>query len=564
LPRRHRRLPARPAAPPAAAPGADVGPPGPAAATVRGAPGRRRRVRPRRHDRRVRRRGGAPVGAAAGRPAAVLAGDAAAGAAGRAPLPAHRAPRPRRVPPRVRPPVRGRGRGGAARARPGPARRRAAAAGVAAGDPPDPAAPRRRAPHRPAHRHRGRVRRAAPRPLRRHARRAAPRRRRALHRALRASPAHRGGPRRVAARLGPRRGHRPDRELGVRRPLLGPPRPGGGRQPRRRPPRRPAVPARQAAALGDRGLGRRRRGGVRPPRRGPGGGPMILALEYHRSPARYLAAGRLPGRLRPAAVPSLAPLRLSHRPPPAAPGPGWVRLRTVLSGICGSDLAMAAGKVSPYLPPLVSMPFVPGHEVLAELMDDVDGMPAGTRVVLDPVLPCRARGTGPCPSCASGHENRCDHVNAGRISSGLQTGFCADTGGGWSERLVAHRTQLHRVPESLPPERAVLAEPLACAVRSVRRIDVPRGTSTVVVGAGTVGLLTVLALRELTPAGPITVIARHAGQRRRARALGATETIDPSAALRGLRRITGGSLVRPELGPGYLLGGADIVVECTG
>src|SRR5690606_15731376 len=244
--------------------------------------------------------------------------------------------------------------------------------------------------------------------------------------------------------------------------------------------------------------------------------------------------------------------------------PGWVRLRTVLSGICGSDLAMAAGKVSPYLSPLVSMPFVPGHEVLAELMDDVDGMPAGTRVVMDPVLPCRARGTGPCPSCASGHENRCDHVNVGRISSGLQTGFCADTGGGWSERLIAHRSQLHRVPDSLPSERAVLAEPLACAVRSVRRIDVPRGTSIVVVGAGAVGLLTGLALRELTPAGPITVIARHAGQRRRARALGATETIDPSAAPRWPRRIPGGSLVRPELGPGYLLGGADIVVECTG
>ncbi|TYB49593.1 zinc-dependent alcohol dehydrogenase [Actinomadura chibensis] len=296
---------------------------------------------------------------------------------------------------------------------------------------------------------------------------------------------------------------------------------------------------------------------------------MILALEYHRSPARYLAAARLPGRLRPAAVPSLAPLRLTNRPAPNTPGPGWVRLRTVLSGICGSDLAMAAGKVSPYLGPLTSMPFVPGHEVLAELMDDVrmdDGtdLRAGTRVVIDPVLPCRTRGTGPCPPCASGHENRCDHVNAGRISAGLQTGFCADTGGGWSERLVAHRSQLHRVPDGLPSERAVLAEPLACAVRSVRRIDVPRGTSIVVVGAGTVGLLTVLALRELTPAGPITVIARHPGQRRRAVALGATETIAPQAALRGLRRITGGSLVRPELGPGYLLGGADIVVECTG
>ncbi|RKS79065.1 threonine dehydrogenase-like Zn-dependent dehydrogenase [Actinomadura pelletieri DSM 43383] len=292
---------------------------------------------------------------------------------------------------------------------------------------------------------------------------------------------------------------------------------------------------------------------------------MILALEYHRSPARYLAASRLPGRFRSAAVPSLAPLRLTNREAPGRPGPDWVRLRPVLSGICGSDLSMAAGKVSPYLSPLVSMPFVPGHEVVGELLDDAsDDMPAGTRVVIDPVLPCRARGTGPCPPCAEGNENRCDHITSGRISSGLQTGFCADTGGGWSERLVAHRTQLHRVPESLPSVRAVLAEPLACAVRSVRRIDVPRGASIVVVGAGTVGLLTVLALRELTPAGSITVIARHAGQRRRAIALGATETIDSSAALRGLRRITGGSLVRPELGPGYLLGGADIVVECTG
>lgn len=291
---------------------------------------------------------------------------------------------------------------------------------------------------------------------------------------------------------------------------------------------------------------------------------MILALEYHRSPARYLAAGRLPGRLRPAVVPSLAPLRLSHRKPPAPPGPDWVRLRPVLSGICGSDLSMAAGTVSPYLSALVSTPFVPGHEIVAELMDDAGDLRAGTRVVADPVLSCQTRGLDLCASCADGHENRCDRVTAGRVSAGLQTGFCADTGGGWSERLVAHRDRLHPVPASLPSERAVLAEPLACAIRSVRRIDVPRGASVAVVGAGTVGLLTVLALRELTPAGPITVIARHPGQRRRATALGATETIDPANALRGLRRITGGSLVRPELGPGYLLGGADIVAECTG
>ncbi|HEX2314956.1 MAG TPA: zinc-binding dehydrogenase [Thermomonospora sp.] len=295
---------------------------------------------------------------------------------------------------------------------------------------------------------------------------------------------------------------------------------------------------------------------------------MMLALEYHRSPVRYLAAGRLPSRLHPPAVPSLAPMRLAERPEPAPPGPGWTRLRPLLSGICGSDLALLAGRVSPYLSPLVSLPFVPGHEIVAEVIDEVfdetGELAPGTRVVVDPVLSCRTRGTGPCPPCAAGHANRCDRVNAGHVSPGLQTGFCADTGGGWAERFVAHRSQLHPVPGSLPSEQALLAEPLACAVHAVRRIDIPRGAKVVVVGAGTVGLLTVLALRELTAAGPVTVIARHPHQRRRARALGATDVLEPRNALRGVRRATGGTLVRPDLGPAHLLGGADVVFECTG
>lgn len=291
---------------------------------------------------------------------------------------------------------------------------------------------------------------------------------------------------------------------------------------------------------------------------------MILALEYHRSPARYLAARGLGASPLAPLASSLAPLRLANRYEPRRPESRWARVKPRLSGICGSDLALLTGRSSPYLSPLVSMPFVPGHEVVGDLLEDAGSLPAGTRVVIDPVLSCSARGLDPCEWCRKGQTNRCDHVTVGRVSAGLQTGFCADTSGGWSEVFVAHHDQLHPVPEALSDERAVLVEPLACAVRSVRRADVPAGASVVVLGAGTVGLLTVLALRAVSPAGAITVVAKHDHQRRRAYDLGATEVMEPDRAARGLRRFTGGSLHRPERGAPFLLGGADVAFECTG
>jgi threonine dehydrogenase-like Zn-dependent dehydrogenase len=296
---------------------------------------------------------------------------------------------------------------------------------------------------------------------------------------------------------------------------------------------------------------------------------VILALEYHRSRGRYLAARGLtatkPGRLLTGAIAgNVSPLQLVNRQAPRLPGAGWTRVTPLLSGICGSDLALLAGRASPYLSPLTSMPFVPGHEIVGTTLDDLPEVPRGTRVVLDPVLSCRARGTSACRWCASGHENRCDHITTGAISAGLQTGFCEDTSGGWSWQLVAHADQLHPVPDQLPNERAVLVEPLACAVHAVTRVDVPAGASVVIIGAGTVGLLTLLALRELTQAGAVYLMAKHAHQRSRGKDLDATALIDPQRGVRALRRMTTARMHLPELGPEFLLGGVDMAFECTG
>src|SRR5213596_2946140 len=116
-----------------------------------------------------------------------------------------------------------------------------------------------------------------------------------------------------------------------------------------------------------------------------------LALEYFRSAPRYVGARTLGAKVPGLIAGPFAPLRLSSLkdPTPPAGRPGWARVKPLLSGICGSDLATLAGRSSFYFSPLVSTPFVPGHEVVGELLEDCEDLAAGTRVVLSSVLSAR-------------------------------------------------------------------------------------------------------------------------------------------------------------------------------
>jgi threonine dehydrogenase-like Zn-dependent dehydrogenase len=288
-------------------------------------------------------------------------------------------------------------------------------------------------------------------------------------------------------------------------------------------------------------------------------------LELYRSLPRYAASRIVSGRLPGLAATGAAPLRLSDAPDPVLPKrSGWAQVRVALAGICGSDLTTVTGRSSLYFSPLVSLPFTPGHEVVGRLEQDCEDLPAGTRVVIEPVLACAARGLEPCAGCSQGRTGRCDRITTGHLAPGLQTGFCADTGGGWSRVLAAHRSQLHVVPDDLSDERAVLAEPLACAIHTARRAEVLPGDRILLVGAGAVGLFTLLALRAFTPAGTITVVAKHPRQVELARDFGATEVIRPSDAIGATRRGTRALRLQPERGGDFLLGGVDIAIDCAG
>ena len=259
-----------------------------------------------------------------------------------------------------------------------------------------------------------------------------------------------------------------------------------------------------------------------------------------------------------------SPLQLEDAPDPGFPTPQWVRVRPLLSGICGSDLGTLSSENSPYFSPITSPPFVMGHEVVGEVAEDNSGFRAGERVVLEPALGCVVRGIDPpCPYCASGRYALCLNVARGDISPGIQTGFCRDTGGGWSGgTLVAHPSQLHRVPDAVPDEAAVAIEPLACAVHAT--LGTAPGETTLVIGAGSVGLLTVAALRHLTDAGRIICVAKHERQKNEALRLGATEVVHPKETYSNLPEMLGTTPYKPELGKPVVMGGAGKVFECVG
>ncbi|GGI02548.1 zinc-dependent alcohol dehydrogenase [Egicoccus halophilus] len=290
----------------------------------------------------------------------------------------------------------------------------------------------------------------------------------------------------------------------------------------------------------------------------------VLALQVHKSLSRHLASRVLAPRLPGVVSGGLAPLRLVSTGAPRVAADGWGRVRPRLSGICGSDLSMLSGGTSPYFSALVTFPITPGHELVGDLLDDVEDLPRGTRVVIDPVLSCAPRGLAPCEACTAGHTGRCTHVTVGHLAPGLQTGYCADVGGGWSQQLVAHRSQLYPVPDTLDDARAVLVEPLACAIHAALRAEVRSDEQVLVAGSGTVGLLTILALRALTDAGRIVATAKHPRQQALARAMGASSVTPVGQATGAVRRDTRALRLRPDLGADFLLGGVDVALDCAG
>ena len=181
------------------------------------------------------------------------------------------------------------------------------------------------------------------------------------------------------------------------------------------------------------------------------------------------------------------------------PPPGWVRLRVVACGICGSDLH-SWRRESP-----VDPEGIPGHEIAAVPGESAGtlGLAADALVAVEPRSAC-----GRCSWCRGGLRNLCPQ--------GLLLGVSAP--GGLAEQVLAPRESVHVVPPGVTPRLASLAEPLAVALRAVNRAALEPASRVLVLGAGTIGLLCGLLARER--AGIVAISVRHPQQAAAARALG--------------------------------------------
>ena len=292
---------------------------------------------------------------------------------------------------------------------------------------------------------------------------------------------------------------------------------------------------------------------------------LVVDYEIARFGAALVAS-----TLRPSTPTRLGPLKLKELPQADLPNAEWVRIAPRMAGICGSDLATVHGQSSRWFETIVSFPFTPGHEVVA---DD----PNGQRVVVEPVLGCVARGLSPlCTACADGRLGNCERITHGCLDAGLQTGFCCDTGGGWSTEMLAHPSQLHPVPDELSDSAAVMIEPTACGLHAALSADVQPDETVVVIGAGTLGLTTIAALTRWSPPKQLILAAKYAHQQSFGREFSTacakpTVVCEPAQLIRVVRSTLGTHLLSSDssLHPDHdphsrLSGGADVTIDCVG
>ncbi len=181
----------------------------------------------------------------------------------------------------------------------------------------------------------------------------------------------------------------------------------------------------------------------------------------------------------------LAPhvLVLREEPEPQ-PGPGEVLVAVSAAGICGSELSGYIGQSSIRVPPLIM-----GHEAAGRIATDSDLLlgdgslaRAGTRITFNPLAGC-----GTCDRCRAGRENICR----------TRTLIGAHRPGAFAPFVAVPATHCFALPTHLSETAGSLTEPLACAVRAVGHAQVTADEPVLIIGAGPIGLCSLIAARAV-------------------------------------------------------------------
>lgn len=280
-------------------------------------------------------------------------------------------------------------------------------------------------------------------------------------------------------------------------------------------------------------------------------------------PWRVIAT-KILGRLwRGAYFSPIAPVFYKEMPSPPLPGPRWVRVKTRLGGICGSDLHLVyiegSLSVAPAALPGHARMYL-GHEAVGEVVEvgpQVTRFRPGDRVVLFRGHDCYTAEIRPlCRHCAVGNWSQCENSSELRGPEAI--------GGGWSDEFIRHEEALFPVPDDLSDEEAVVIEPASNGVRAALRGEPQPGDKVLIIGAGTLGLMTLQAVRAAQPDCDITVSVLFPRQGEEAMKRGATRVLVREDLYQATARLTGAKLYTGAFGNRMLKGGFDLIYDCVG
>jgi len=220
-------------------------------------------------------------------------------------------------------------------------------------------------------------------------------------------------------------------------------------------------------------------------------------------------------------------------------GEDEVLIRVEACGICGSDVHGYDGSSGRRIPPIVM-----GHEAagtIVEVGSGVRGLHQGDRVTLDSTVYC-----GQCANCLRGQMNLCDQRQVLGVSCGEYR-----RAGAFAEYVSAPARIVHKLPDSISFPEASMLEAVAVAMHAVSLAETPPDSAALVIGAGTIGLLILQALRA-TGCSSVFITDVDSTRLKLAKELGATETILADAdTLARISSLTGGA-------------GVDVALEAVG
>lgn len=267
-------------------------------------------------------------------------------------------------------------------------------------------------------------------------------------------------------------------------------------------------------------------------------------------------------------------------PEPEIEFPRQVKVKSLLSGICASDLHQIDVEM-PYIASILAQkknPFPIGHEVVGiveEVGDEVEKLKKGDKVVFSPIANCEAYGFEKCPSCQQGDYQSClalaGHGDDSELEEkyGGRLAFGGFGGGGFSESFIAFEGQLTKIHDDIPDEIAVLTEPFSVALHAVLKRVPDDHETAIVIGAGIIGLMMIAAIRALGSKCKLIIMARYPTQVEAAETLGADVVlIDRSGEglYDKISDLTDGSLFKPAIGKRVLFGnkGPDVIFDSIG